>query len=54
MYTCAEKGGGCDLTGATVYLQLPAKLFTSGSATIEVDPKVADPTFVDFDLDTLR
>jgi hypothetical protein len=53
VYTCADQGG-CDLTGATVYLQFPAKLFTSGSATVEVDPKIADPTSVDFDLDNLR
>ncbi|HTT32815.1 MAG TPA: hypothetical protein VMH48_04365 [Methylomirabilota bacterium] len=53
VYTCADQGG-CDLTGANIYLQFPAKLFTSGAATVEVDPKVADPTSIDFDLDNLR
>jgi hypothetical protein len=53
VYTCGAEEG-CDLAGATVYLKLPAKLFTSGSATVEVDPKVADPTSVTFDLDSLR
>jgi hypothetical protein len=33
---------------------LPAKFFTSDSATVEIDPKVADPTDVDFDLTELR
>jgi hypothetical protein len=52
-YSCGDEGG-CDLTGANVYLQLPAKRFTSGTATVEVNPKVADPTSIDFDLDNLR
>jgi hypothetical protein len=52
-YRC-DGDGGCNLTGATVHFQLPAKLFVSGDATVEIDPKVADPTFVDFDLASLR
>jgi hypothetical protein len=52
-YAC-DGEGGCNLTGATVHFQLPAKLFISGAATVEVDPKVADPTSVDFDLTSLR
>jgi hypothetical protein len=52
LYSCGD--GGCDLNGAMVYFQLPAKFFTSDSATVEIDPKVADPTSVDFDLTRLR
>ena len=52
-YRCVGEGS-CELTGAVVQFQLPAKLFTSGSATVEIDPKIADPTSVDFDLDNLR
>ena len=52
-YRCIYKGG-CELTGAMVHVQLPAKLFTSGSATLAIYPKVADPTYVDFDLSSLR
>jgi hypothetical protein len=52
-YSC-DGYGGCTLIGATVHFQLPAKLFTSDSATVAIDPKVADPTYVDFDLTELR
>jgi hypothetical protein len=52
-YIC-DGEGGCNLTGAMVHFQLPAKLFVSGTATVEIDPKVADPTSVDFDLSSLR
>lgn len=44
----------CDLTGATVQLEFPASAFNSSTATVEVDPKVSDPTAVDFDLTSLR
>jgi len=46
--------GGCVLYGATLHLTLPAKLFTSGTATIDVDPPEGDPVSVDFDLASLR
>jgi hypothetical protein len=52
-YLCGDQGG-CDLLGATVHFQVPAKFFTSDSATVGIDPKVADPTYVDFDLTSLR
>lgn len=52
-YRC-DGDGGCELTGAMVHFQLSAKLFTSDFATVEIDPKVADPTSVDFDLSSLR
>jgi hypothetical protein len=52
-YRC-DGDGGCDLIGAMVHFQLPAKLFTSGTATVVIDPRVADPTSVDFDLTSLR
>jgi hypothetical protein len=53
LYNCPSDGG-CDLFGATIHLQFPAAAFTSGTATIEVDPKVSDPTAVDFDLTSFR
>ncbi len=46
--------GGCDLSGATLHLTLPAKLFTSGTATVDVDPPEGDPISVDFDLASFR
>jgi hypothetical protein len=52
-YRC-DGDGGCELTGAMVHFQFPAKLFNSGSATVEIDPKVADPASADFDLTRLR
>ena len=52
-YTC-DNYGGCTLIGAKVHFQLPAKFFTSDSATVEINPKVADPTDVDFDLTEFR
>lgn len=51
-YLCGE--GGCVLTGATIHLQLPAGLFTSDSATIQVSPPEGDPVSVDFNLSSLR
>jgi hypothetical protein len=53
IYSCVGDGA-CDLFGATLHLTLPAKRFTSGSATIEVDPPEGDLVSVDFDLDSLR
>ena len=52
-YRC-DGEGGCELTGAMVQFRLPVQLFASGFATVQIDPKVADPTSVDFDLDNLR
>jgi hypothetical protein len=51
--TC-DISGGCDLYGATLHLTLPARLFNSGTATIDVDPPEGDPVSVDFDLASLR
>jgi hypothetical protein len=51
-YLCGE--GGCVLTGATIHLQFPARLFTSDSATIQVSPPEGDPVSVDFNLSSLR
>ena len=52
-YACAAKGG-CDLFGANIRFDLPANLFTSNSATIEITPPVGDQVDVDFDLASLR
>jgi hypothetical protein len=52
-YACASKGG-CDLFGATIRFELPAKLFTSNSSTIEITPPVGEQVSVDFDLASLR
>jgi hypothetical protein len=52
-YSCVSDGA-CDLSGAILHLELPAKLFTSDTATIEVDPPEGDPVAVDFDLSSLR
>jgi hypothetical protein len=53
IYVCPSEGA-CDLFGATIHLEFPAAAFTSSTATVEVDPKVSDPTAVDFDLPSLR
>jgi hypothetical protein len=50
-YYCDD---GCILSGAILHLTFPATHFTSGSATIEVDPAEGDPVSVDFDLAPLR
>jgi hypothetical protein len=52
-YRC-DGDGGCVLIGATLHLELPAKLFTSDSATIQIDPPEGDQVVVDLDLTTLR
>jgi hypothetical protein len=52
-YSC-DGEGACSLIGATLHLELPAKLFTSDTATIEVDPPEGDPVAADFDLASLR
>lgn len=52
-YSCTGEGG-CDLFGATLRLELPAKLFSSDTATIEVDPPEGESVAVDFDLSSLR
>ena len=52
-YSCADEGG-CILTGATLHLELPAKLFTSDSATVQVSPPEGPEVSVDFDLAALR
>lgn len=52
-YSC-DGEGACNLIGANIHVQLPAKLFTSDTATIEVDPPEWDPVAVDFDLSSLR
>jgi hypothetical protein len=50
-YRCDE--GGCVLTGASIRLELPAKLF-SDAATVHVTPPEGGEVFVDFDLASLR
>lgn len=52
-YSC-DGEGACSLIGATLHLELPAKLFSSDTATIEVDPAEGEPVVVDFDLSSLR
>jgi hypothetical protein len=46
--------GGCTLTGATLQFDFSAGDFSSGSATIDVNPPEGDPVSIDFDLDHLR
>lgn len=52
-YICSDDGG-CTLTGATLYFDLLAKSFDSGSASIDVTPPEGDPVSLDFDLSSLR
>jgi hypothetical protein len=52
-YRCVEDGG-CVLTGATLRLELPAKVFTSDSATILITPPEGAEVAVDFDLTRFR
>jgi hypothetical protein len=51
-YLCNESG--CTLTGAILRLELPAKLFTSDSATVRVTPPAGPEVSVNFDLVVLR
>jgi hypothetical protein len=51
-YLCGE--GGCVLTGATLHLEFPAKVFTSDSATVKISPPEGPDVSVDFDLIALR
>jgi hypothetical protein len=51
-YSCGDNG--CDLTGATLRMELPAAAFTSDTATVQVSPPEGPEVFVDFDLTTLR
>jgi hypothetical protein len=53
-YNCGRYGYPCYLAGATLEFDLPADLFASGSATIDVTPPDGDPVSVDFDLARLR
>lgn len=50
-YFCYD---GCTLSGAALHIELPAKLFSSGSATIQVLPHEGDEVSVDFNLASLR
>lgn len=53
--TCTDSG--CELSGATITLEILAEDFTSSSsttATVAVTPPEGDPVQVDFDLSTLR
>jgi hypothetical protein len=52
-YRCVYEGG-CILTGATLHLELPAKLFDSDSATVHVTPPEGAEVLADFDLTKLR
>ncbi len=51
-YLCGEHG--CTLTGATLRLEFPARVFDSDSATVRVVPPEGPDVFVDFDLTALR
>ena len=53
-YGCSREGGGCVLTGATLRIELPAKLFTSNSTTVVIDPPEGPEVSVDFNLVGLR
>jgi hypothetical protein len=53
-YHCGGEGGGCELTGATLHLELPAKLFTSDSASVRIAPPEGPDVSVDFNLNALR
>jgi hypothetical protein len=52
-YSCSEDGG-CSLTGATLSLHFPAKVFESDAATVAITPPVGALVAVDFDLSRLR
>jgi hypothetical protein len=52
-YLCGDDGG-CVLTGATLHLELPAKLFTSDSASVQIAPPEGLDVSVGFDLTALR
>jgi hypothetical protein len=52
-YRCGDEGG-CVLTGATLHLEIPAKLFTSESATVQIAPPEGPDVSVEFDLTSLR
>jgi hypothetical protein len=45
---------GCDLTGATITFEYPAKDFAQDSVTIQVTPPEGEPVAVDFDLTLFR
>jgi hypothetical protein len=51
-YFCSDTG--CTLAGATLRLELPAKLFTSDSATVQITPPGGPEVSVNFDLVVLR
>jgi hypothetical protein len=51
-YRCGEDG--CDLTGATLRMEFPARIFDSDSATVHVVPPEGPEVWVDFDLTALR
>lgn len=53
VYSC-DGLGGCDLSGASVRIQLPATAFKSDTATIEITPPEFELISVDFDLSSLR
>jgi len=52
-YLCGDEGG-CVLIGATLHLELPAKAFTSDSATVQIAPPEGPDVSVGFDLAALR
>ena len=51
-YRCDDSG--CVPIGAMIHLELPAKSFSSDSATVHVTPPEGQEVFVDFDLASLR
>ncbi len=46
--------GGCTLVGATIYMEFLASAFTSGTATVQVEPPEGPAVSVEFDLASLR
>jgi hypothetical protein len=52
-YVCNEHGG-CQLAGATIHLEFPAKLFTSDSVSVQIFPPEGPDVFTNFDLVRLR
>ena len=53
-YKCSGDGSDCALTGATIRLEFPAKLFTSDTADIHITPPQGPEVIVTFNLTTLR
>ncbi|HEY8713919.1 MAG TPA: hypothetical protein VIM00_00985 [Candidatus Acidoferrum sp.] len=53
-YICGDQYGSCNLTGASVQLELPADSFASDTATVVVTPPAGAELSAQFDLNALR